>query len=124
MRLSLATKFSVTILGVVALAILSSLVTLYAAWRVNIRLDEARRGNLLSVRAEEVEIAILEGNNLLASGVLGKADADWEKTYRGLEPRYQCWIPTVRETIPLSEQESALLVRLDDSLARLDARSG
>ena len=41
MRSRLATTFSVTILGVVALAILSSLVTWYAAWRVNIRLEEA-----------------------------------------------------------------------------------
>ena len=57
MRSRLATKFSVTILGVVVLAILSSLVTLYAAWRVNIRLEEADRENLPSVRAEEVEIA-------------------------------------------------------------------
>ncbi len=40
MRSRLATTFSVTILGVVALAILSSLVTWYAAWRVNIRLEE------------------------------------------------------------------------------------
>ena len=46
MRSRLATKFSVTILGVVVLAILSSLVTLYAAWRVNIRLEEASRENL------------------------------------------------------------------------------
>ena len=38
---NLATKFSVTILGVVVLAILSSLVTLYAALRVNMRLEEA-----------------------------------------------------------------------------------
>ena len=56
MRSRLATK-SVTILGVVVLAILSSLVTWYAAWRVNFRLEEANRENLSSVRAEEVEMS-------------------------------------------------------------------
>ena len=57
MRSRLATTFSVTILGVVALAILSSLVTLYAAWRVNIRLEEAwddRPGAAADEKAETI----------------------------------------------------------------------
>ena len=41
-----------TILGVVVLAILSSLVTLYAAWRVNMRLEEANWDDRSGVRAE------------------------------------------------------------------------
>jgi signal transduction histidine kinase len=55
MRSRLATRFSVTILGVVLLAILSSLVTLYAAWRVNVRLEEVNRETLSSVRADEAD---------------------------------------------------------------------
>ena len=55
MRSTLATKFSVTILGVVVLAVLSSLVTLYFAWRVNMRLEEANGTNLPGVRAEEAD---------------------------------------------------------------------
>ncbi len=55
MRSSLATRVSVTILGVVVLAIVSSLVTLYAAWRVNIRLEEATWDDRPNVRADQAD---------------------------------------------------------------------
>jgi signal transduction histidine kinase len=55
MRSHLATKFSATILGVVALALLSSLVTLYAAWRINIRLEEANWDDRPGVGADDAE---------------------------------------------------------------------
>ena len=122
MRLNLATKFSVTILGVVLLAILSSLVTLYAAWRVNIRLEEAARENLPSVRVEEVDIALLEGNNLIAAHLLDKGNPAWEEKFRAIKPRFQDWIATVRNTIPISDEEKALLLRLEKTWADLDAR--
>ncbi len=51
MRSRLATRFSVTILGVVMLAILSSLVTLFAAWRISFRLEEANPYILSTDRA-------------------------------------------------------------------------
>ncbi len=122
MRLSLATKFSVTILGVVVLAILSSLVTLYAAWRVNVRLEEANREILSSVRVEEVEIALLEGNNLVASHLLDKDNHAWEEKFRGLKPQFANWIAAVRNATPISEEEKALLLRLETTWAELDAR--
>ena len=122
MRSSLARKFSVTILGVVVLAIVSSLVTLYAAWRVKIRLEEANRENLSSVRAEEVEIALLEGNNLLAAHLLDKDNPAWEEKFRALQPRFSDWIAMVRTTILISEEEKALLLRLEKTWADLDAR--
>ena len=122
MRSRLATKFSVTILGVVVLAIVSSLVTLYAAWRVNVRLEEANRENLSSVRAEEMEIALLEGNHLIASHLLDKTNPAWEQKFRGLQPRFQDWLATVRTTIPMSAEEKAILLQLEKTWADLDAR--
>jgi signal transduction histidine kinase len=56
MRSKLATKFSVTILGVVGLAILSNLVTLYAVFRVNMRLEEANWDDRPGVRVEEADV--------------------------------------------------------------------
>ena len=56
MRSRLATTFSVTILGVVMLAILSSLVTLYAAWRISIRLEEANQFILSTDRAAGADV--------------------------------------------------------------------
>ncbi len=126
MRSRLATKFSVTILGVVVLAVLSSLVTLNAALRVNYRLKEANRENLSSVRAEEMQIALLEGNNLIASHLLDKGNPAWEEKFRGLRPRFPDWMAMVRNTLPPvseeSEKEEALLGRLEKTWAELDAR--
>ena len=125
MRSKLATKFSVTILGVVVLAILSSLVTLFAAWRINVRLAEANQENLSSVRAEEVQVALLEGNNLVASHLLDKGNTAWEKKFRTLQPEFPAWIATVGHTMQTpeeEEQEQALLLQLKTTWAELDAR--
>jgi len=123
MRLSLATKFSVTILGVVVLAILSSLVTLNAALRVSARLEEADLASLPSVRAEEVKIDLLEGNNLLAAYLLDKGNPVLEEEFRALQPHFQEWITTVHSTIlNLSNDEKTLLLQLKETWTDLDAR--
>ena len=80
MRLRLATKFSATILGVLALSISSSLLALYAAWRIDRRLEEAHKETLPSVRAEEVEIILLERNTLVTSYLLDKGNPVWQTT--------------------------------------------
>ncbi len=122
MRWSLATKFSMTILGVVALAILSSLVTLYAALRVHFRLQEAIQQNLPSLRAEEVETAILEGNNLIASCLLDKGNPAWENRFRDLEPRFRDWTAAIDDTIPVSNEETDAISQFKTTLADLQAR--
>jgi signal transduction histidine kinase len=121
MRVSLATRFSATILGVVVLAMVSSIVTLYAAWRINVRLGDASREIRPKVRAEEVEIAIIEGNNLIASQILDKDNPAWEEKYRGLRPRCQDWFAMVHDTISNSDDEETL-VQLQKTWTDLDKR--
>ena len=77
MRPKLATKFLWTILGIVGLSILSSLVALYGAWRVDTRLEEATRENVPTARAEEVRIMIRERNGLMASYLLDDGKSAW-----------------------------------------------
>ncbi len=125
MRLSLATRFSLTILGVVALAVGSTLVTWFAAWRVHVRLDLARQENRHGVRAEEAEISLLEGNNLIASYLLDKGNPAWEEKFRALKPRFHDWIATVRNTIPdaeKEEEEKKDLLLLERTWEELEAR--
>ncbi len=134
MRLTLATRFSATVLGVVALAIGSSLATLYGAWRLNQRLDEIGREDLASVRAEDVEVALLQGNDLIASYLLDKSGRaersvpraaggrDWEKEYRQLQPFVPNWIGTVRKTMNMPDDEQLVLARLERTWTELDAR--
>ena len=51
MRLRLGTKFSATIAGILAFSIVSSLLALFAAWRVDQRLEQAHREELPSEAA-------------------------------------------------------------------------
>ena len=96
MRWNLASKFSATILGVVALAILSSLMTFYGAWRVNIRLEQAGQ-EVFRVRAEEAEIALAEGSKWIAVSLVDRTSPSWEKDYRAWQLRFQNWLKTLQE---------------------------
>ena len=69
-----------------------------------------------------MEITLLEGNNLIASYLLDKGNPAWEEKFRALKPRFHDWIATVRNTMSLSEDEEALLLRLEETWAELDAR--
>ena len=60
MRIRLATRFSATIAGILTLSLVSSLVALYAAWCVDRRLEQAHQEDLPSVRAEEIQILLLD----------------------------------------------------------------
>ena len=109
MGLRLATKFSWTISGIVAISILSSLAALYGAWRINRRLDEAARESFPNVRAEEVEIILRQGNNLLASYLLDDGQAAWEKRFHEWQPRFPNWIATVHTANFVPQEEEDLL---------------
>jgi signal transduction histidine kinase len=85
MRFSLATNFSVTILGVVALALVSSLVTLFATWRIQIRLGEIGRDNMPPFSAAGVENSVLEINRMIAAGLLEPNHHEWEERLRALQ---------------------------------------
>jgi len=124
MRLRLATKFSVTILGVVLLAILSSLVTLRGAWRIKVRFEAAQKTVPAFNRAEKVESAIFEGNNLLASYLLDQGNPVWEKQYRALDrPRFQSW-PALPDNTDASAEETKerKLLQLEKAWTDLEQR--
>jgi len=122
MRWNLATKFSATIFSVVALAIVSSLMTLYWSWRVNIRLEQANQENLPRVQAEEAEIALAEGNQLIAVYLVDKASPSWEKNYRASQLRFQNWIETVRKLPSTSDDERRILLQLEEKWANLESQ--
>jgi len=121
MRLRLATKFSATILGVVALSVLSSLVALYAAWRTNRRLEKTNQETTASVRVEEVQIALLQRNTLLAAYLLDKGNHDPQDRLQELQRQFQAWIARVRTTTAVPAEEETLLQQLEQAWAQLDA---
>ncbi len=121
MRPRLATKFLWTI-GIVGLSILSSLVALYGAWRVDTRLEEATRENVPTVRPEEVRIMIRERNGLMASYLLDDGKSAWIDRLHALKPQFQNWIATVRRTTQVPDEEQALLLRLEKMWTALDVQ--
>ncbi len=122
MRLKLATRFSATIAGVLALSMLSSMAALCAAYRVNIRLDETARESMPDVRAEEAEIALLQRSTLLGAFLLDHGNPVWREELRQVQPRFRNWIAAVRGVPFVPEEEEALLRRLEKTWADLDAR--
>jgi signal transduction histidine kinase len=122
MRLRLATRFSWTILGIVALALVSSLVAWYGAWRVNRRLAEAAREDQPGVRPEEVDITLGEQNSLLARFLLDGGNPTWEKQLRALRPWLQEWLAKVKDTTYVSDDEQALLVNLEQQWNQIATR--
>lgn len=74
MRLTLARRFSVAILGVVCLAAASSLLTLLSMWAVGNLMEEVLTNNVPSVRAaNELEIALLRQGTILSTYALKRA---------------------------------------------------
>ena len=121
MRFRLATRFSATIAGILTLSIVSSLVALYAAWRVDRRLEQAHQEELPSVRAEEVEILLLERNSLVAAQLLDKDNPIWTKNLGRSQGQFQQWITKVRSSTAVPPDEEDLLRRLEKKWADLDA---
>ena len=78
MRFKLATKFSWTILGIVAISILSSSMTLFAAWRIDRRLEEMSRDSLPNIRAEDVKVLRRQRNELIGAYLLDPTNSAWE----------------------------------------------
>ena len=121
MRLRLATRFSATIAGILTLSIVSSLLALYAAWRVDRRLEQAHQEELPSVRAEEVEILLLERNSLVAAQLLDKDNPIWTKNLSRSQGQFEQWITKVRRSTAVPPDEEDLLRRLVIKWADLDA---
>ncbi len=121
MRFRLATRFSATIAGILTLSIVSSLVALYAAWRVDQRLEQAHQEELPSVRAEEVEILLLERNSLVAAQLLDKDNPVWTENLGRSQGQFQQWIAKVRSSTAVPPDEEDLLRRLEKKWADLDA---
>ena len=92
MRFRLATRFTTTIAGILTLSIISSLVALFAAWCVDRRLAQAHQEELPSVRAEQVEILLLERNSLVAAELLDRDNPIWAKKLAQSQGQFQQWL--------------------------------
>ena len=124
MRLRLATKILIAIVGVVTIGTLSSAAALIAAWRVERHIEETVAEHVPSVQAaEKLELALLRQKGLVSSYLLAGGDRTWLERLHEVQPDFQRRLAELRQT-HLSDEEVGLLPRLEKTYAELDARRG
>lgn len=113
MRLSLATKISLVLVGVLVLAALSSIVSILSAYRFEALQQTLVAENLASVRAaEELEIALLEQRGYVSSYILDGGNAKWLGQLSERRKTFDYWLAQARDTAR-SDPERKLLDRLE-----------
>jgi len=114
MRLTLANRISLAIVGVLALAAFSSLVAISSAYRLESLQETILVENMASVRAaEEVEIALLEQRGYVSAYILDGGNVKWLEQLAGKRKSFSDWMTTARGTAR-SDEEHAILQRLDN----------
>lgn len=109
MRFSLATRISAAVVGVVLLALATSLAAFYATWKIQRLLSITVHENLPSVRAaEELEIALLEQRGRVGSFILDEGNREWLEQLPELEQRFYRWLEEARNTATTSKEHRIL----------------
>jgi signal transduction histidine kinase len=114
MRFRLATKISATIVGVLALALASSILGVILAYGFESTTQSILDENLASVRAaEELEIALLEQRGYVSSYILDDGDSKWLAQLRSKEGAFDYWMRRAGAAARTFEERS-ILARLNE----------
>lgn len=113
MRLSLATKISLSIIGVLALSTLSSLLTIISARHFETFQETLIAENLQSVKAaEELEIALLEQRGYVSAFILDEGNDSWLDQLKEKRINFDKWLDHALDSAH-SDAEREILVELD-----------
>ena len=116
----LSTKISVTIVGVLLLALASSGAALLTAWQVGELMEGAAEESLPNVRtAEGLELALLEQQGWVLSYTLEPGKQDWLAQLEARKPPFERWLREA-ETSARSDGERAVLAKLRGAYGRYD----
>ena len=121
MRWTLANRISVSVVGVVLLALFSSAAALLSTWHVGSLLEQTINENLPSVRAaEELEIAVLEQRGFVLSYLLDNGNPQWLEKLKQRERNFGSWLLKAQKTAQTAEEEK-ILAALQDVYAQYDS---
>jgi signal transduction histidine kinase len=116
----LSTKISVTIIGVLLLALISSGAALLTAWQVGDLMQGAAQESLPNVRAAEgLELALLEQQGWVLSYVLEPGKRDWLAQLEARKPPFERWLREVETTVR-TDDERAAFERLRTAYGKYD----
>jgi len=109
MRLTLAKRVVVTVVGVICLTVLSSMVALLSSWHIGRSLHVTVSNNVSSVRAaEELEIALLEQRGFVSSYLLDDGNGQWLEGIEEKKQRFLEWLDEARRSSHTDDEDRIL----------------
>lgn len=122
MRIQLATRILLMIVGVLAVTLTSSVIALWSSWRVEGVLQSVVAESRARLQAaEELEIALLDQRGYVSAYMLDDGDDAWLKELRAVEPAFARWLDAAKQTAS-SQAEKQILESLDAEYAVYDAQ--
>ncbi len=127
MRLRLASRFSAIIVAIFALALLSNMMALFAAWRVEKRLGEVAGADMpIADAADEFRAALQEEKVVYTTCLLADGENDWLDRVKRVESRLQSALRVMRGAAGLFSGENAsnegLLARLERTHTEIETQ--
>jgi signal transduction histidine kinase len=121
-KMRLTTKLYTSILAVTGLALMSSVLGLFAAWQMASYLREMTHDELPSDReAEKLESTLLKQGDCDESYLLDSGNRRWLKVLAYRKRLFQQWLEMAKST-PHDSTETEILTRLENSYRKFDAK--
>lgn len=122
--MKLATRISLTLTGVLLLAVLSSAVALLSARHIGHLMQDMVTENLSSVlAAEELEIALLDQKGFVSSYILDSGNRTWLEELSRKTRDFNSWLDRARETAHTPE-EHEIIDRVEEVYRQYLAKRG
>jgi signal transduction histidine kinase len=120
--MKLTTKLYTSILAVTGLALLSSVLGLFATWQMAIYMRGMTSDELPSDReAEKLESTLLKQGNCDESYLLDSGNKRWLKVLAYRKRLFQQWLERAKST-PHDSTETEILARLENAYHKFDAK--
>lgn len=105
----LSTKISITIVGVLLVALVSSGAAMLTAWQVGKLMEGAAEKSLPNVRAAEgLELALLEQQGWVLSYTLEPGKRDWLAQLEARKPPFERWLRAAESTVRTQDERDVL----------------
>jgi hypothetical protein len=105
----LSTRISITIIGVLVLALASSGAALLTAWQVGELMEGAAEQSLPNMRAAEgLELALLEQQGWVLSYTLEPGKQDWLAQLEAHKPPFERWLSRVENSTRTADEHDIL----------------
>jgi signal transduction histidine kinase len=122
MRLTLATKFTAIIIGVVVLAVVSSMVALLSTWKIGRSMQNTVHESLPSIEVAQIlQLTLCEPRGLVASYILDGGNPMWLRELQDRKRRFADGLAKARN-LAHSPEEIQSLIELESAYRVYDTK--